>query len=287
MTLKEAVAGRQEDLLQSLRESVQIPSVHGPAADGCPYGTEVRRCLNHALETAAKLGLSCTDMDHQIGWCEYGEGDEMVAVLGHLDVVPAGEGWSFDPFGGDIRDGKIFGRGTMDDKGPTLAALYAMAAIRDAGLPLRRRIRLLFGTNEETGSQDMKYYRAHGGELPVMGFTPDGEYPVINGEKGLVNVTFRKSYTQSGPVRLIRLSGGSAPNVVPASASAQLVCSPELAARLAAASTETVHCTIVEGGVVIEALCFSAHGSTPEQGTNAIGLLMGFLKDIPLSDDVA
>ena len=287
MTLKEAVAGRQEDLLQSLRESVQIPSVHGPAADGCPYGTEVRRCLNHALETAAKLGLSCTDMDHQIGWCEYGEGDEMVAVLGHLDVVPAGEGWSFDPFGGDIRDGKIFGRGTMDDKGPTLAALYAMAAIRDAGLPLRRRIRLLFGTNEETGSQDMKYYRAHGGELPVMGFTPDGEYPVINGEKGLVNVTFRKSYTQSGPVRLIRLSGGSAPNVVPASASAQLVCSSELAARLAAASTETVHCTIVEGGVVIEALGVSAHGSTPEQGTNAIGLLMGFLKDIPLSDDVA
>ena len=87
-----------------------------------------------------------------MGWCEFGEGDEMIAVLGHLDVVPEGEGWTFDPFGGEIRDGKIFGRGLMDDKGPTMAALYAMAALRDSGLPLKRRIRILFGTNEETGS---------------------------------------------------------------------------------------------------------------------------------------
>ena len=116
----------------------------------------------------------------------------MVAVLGHLDVVPEGDGWSFDPFGGEIRDGKVFGRGAMDDKGPTIAALYALAALRDSGLPIRRRIRLLFGTNEETGSNDMKYYRSHGGEIPVMGFTPDGEYPVINGEKGLINVNFSR-----------------------------------------------------------------------------------------------
>jgi succinyl-diaminopimelate desuccinylase len=287
MTLREAVDSGREDLLQSLRESVRIPSVQGPAAEESPYGVEVRRCLEHALETAEKLGLACGDMDHQVGWCEIGEGDELVAVLGHLDVVPAGEGWSFDPFGGELRDGKIFGRGTMDDKGPTLAAMYAMAAIRKAGLPLRRRIRLLLGTNEETGSQDMKYYVAHGGELPVMGFTPDGEYPVINGEKGIVNVTFRRTYTQEGPVRLVELSGGSAPNVVPASASARLTCTPELAARLAVSGTERVRCTAVEGGVLVEAAGVSAHGSTPEQGVNAIGLLARFLKDLPLSAGAA
>ena len=82
----------------------------------------------------------------------------------------------------------------MDDKGPTMAALYAMAALRDSGLPLKRRIRILFGTNEETGSNDMKYYKSHGGELPVMGFTPDGEYPVINGEKGIINVNYEEDY---------------------------------------------------------------------------------------------
>ena len=222
-----------------------------------------------------------------MGWCEYGDGPEMIAVLGHLDVVPEGEGWSFDPFGGEIRDGKIFGRGTMDDKGPTMAALYALAAIRDTGLPLRRRIRLLLGTNEETGSQDMKYYRAHGGELPVMGFTPDGEYPVINGEKGIVNVTYHKDYAQTGDVRLTRLSGGSAPNVVPAAARAEIACPAELAARLASESTETVVWTPRPGGAVLEVRGVSAHGSTPELGENAIGRMMQALAALPLRGGAA
>lgn len=175
MTLKKAVELQKEPFLQSLAESIRIRSVQEPPADGAPYGPNVRKCLDHALAVSKGLGFRTTDLDHQMGWCEFGEGDEMIAVLGHLDVVPEGEGWTFDPFGGEIRDGKIFGRGSMDDKGPTMAALYAMAALRDSGLPLKRRIRILFGTNEETGSNDMKYYKSHGGELPVMGFTPDGE----------------------------------------------------------------------------------------------------------------
>ena len=283
MNLKEAVAARQEELLRSLQESIRIPSVEGAHEEGAPYGREVRRCLDHALATAEKLGLTCGQMDQQVGWCEYGEGQEMVAVVGHLDVVPAGEGWTFDPFGGEIRDGKVFGRGSMDDKGPTVAAMYALAALRDTGLPLRRRIRLLLGTNEETGSQDMKYYLAHGGELPVLGFTPDGEYPVINGEKGIINATFRKTYDQTGPVRLVRLSGGSAPNVAPASASAEIACPPETAREIAARSAEKIRCTVTDTGVLVEARGVSAHGSTPELGENAIGRLVQFLKDIPLS----
>ncbi|MDY3282746.1 dipeptidase PepV [Dysosmobacter sp.] len=287
MTLKEAVSARQEELLRSLQESIRIPSAEGPAEEGAPYGREVRRCLDHALATAEALGLTCGRMDQQVGWCEYGDGEEMVAVVGHLDVVPAGEGWTFDPFGGEIRDGKVFGRGAMDDKGPTVAAMYALAALRDTGLPLRRRIRLLLGTNEETGSQDMKYYRAHGGELPVLGFTPDGEYPVINGEKGIINATFRKTYCQTGPVRLTRLTGGSAPNVTPASAAAEIACPPETAAEIAARSAEKVRCTATDTGVLVEALGVSAHGSTPELGENAIGRLMAFLKGVPLSGGAA
>ena len=287
MELKEAVELRKDQLLTSLQESIRIRSVEDIPTEDAPYGTGIRRCLDHALSTAAGLGFAVTDLDHQMGWCEYGEGEEMIAVLGHLDVVPEGEGWSFDPFGGEIKDGKLFGRGSMDDKGPTFAALYALAALRDTGLPLKRRIRILFGTNEETGSNDMKYYKSHGGELPVMGLTPDGEYPVINGEKGIINVDFRASYRQNGPVVLKSIHGGSAPNVVPASASADLSCPEELAEKLQEESGDTIVCTPTEDGVHVEAMGVSAHGAAPELGVNAIGLLLGFLDNLPLSGDLA
>lgn len=98
MTLKEAVELQKEPLLQSLAESIRIRSVQEPPAAGAPYGPNVRKCLDHALAVSKGLGFRTTDLDHQMGWCEFGEGDEMIAVLGHLDVVPEGEGWTFDPF---------------------------------------------------------------------------------------------------------------------------------------------------------------------------------------------
>lgn len=280
MELKEYVVQQQDALLKSLQESIRIPSVREDDDSGAPYGANVRRCLHHALETAEQLGFQVTNMDDQMGWCELGDGPEMVAVLGHLDVVPAGDGWSGDPFSGEIEQGKVFGRGSMDDKGPTMASLYALKALKESGLTLKRRIRLLFGTNEETGSADMKYYIAHGGELPVMGFTPDGEYPVINGEKGIVNLTFDRSWNQSGSVRLIKLNGGEAPNVVPATASVQLQCSEEVAKQMCADLPEKVSATLIPDGVLIEAQGVSAHGSTPEQGENAIGRLLLALKNL-------
>ena len=125
-------------------------------------------------------GVSTYNMDGQCGYAEMGEGDGMVAVLGHLDVVPEADGWSHPAYDPVVRDGRMYGRGTIDDKGPVVSALYAMKAVRDAGIPLTRRVRLIFGCNEETGAADMKYYLAHGGEIPEAGFTPDGEYPLIN-----------------------------------------------------------------------------------------------------------
>lgn len=289
MRLHDAVDLQKEPLLKTLQESIRIRSVEDTPTPEAPYGIGVRTCLDHALQTARSLGFSTTDLDHQMGWCEYGEGDEMIAVLGHLDVVPEGDGWSFPPFGGDIQDGKIFGRGSMDDKGPTIASLYALAALRDSGLPLKRRIRILFGTNEETGSNDMKYYKEHGGELPVMGFTPDGEYPVINGEKGIINVDFQTSYTQDGPLILTRISGGSAPNVVPAAAMAELNCSPDLKTEIKQllAETERITCTETDTGIHLEAIGVNAHGASPELGINAIGLLLSALDKLPLSPALA
>lgn len=287
MDLNAYVRKMEPALLACLQENLRIPSVQGPAEPGKPYGSAVRESLDHVLAAAEKLGFSTVNMDGQLGWCEYGEGEEMVAVLGHLDVVPAGDGWSFDPWGGEIRDGRIFGRGTMDDKGPSIAALFALAALRDSGLPIRRRIRLIFGCNEESGSGDMKYYLAHGGEIPVMGFTPDGEYPVINGEKGIINVTYGRELDQIGELRLLSIHGGTAPNVVPASASAKLACPRELAERIARLSAPKLRYTVTEQGLFVESEGVNAHGSTPELGENALGRLVLALDTLPLEGQTA
>lgn len=287
MELNQHVLDQEPQLLSCLQESLRIPSVREEAVEGAPYGIPVRRCLDHALSTAKALGFRTENMDGHLGWCEYGDGDEMVAVLGHLDVVPAGDGWTFDPWGGEIRDGRVWGRGAIDDKGPTIAALFALAALRDSGLPLRRRIRLLFGCCEETSSFDMKHYLAQGGEIPLMGFTPDGEYPVINGEKGIINAAFSRPLCQSGSLKLLAIHGGTAPNVVPAAAWARLGCSRELAEKIGKTALPKVCFTQEAGGVLVEAQGVSAHGSTPELGENAIGRLLLALDRLPFSGDTA
>ena len=286
MTLNERVLAMQNDLLACLQENLRIPSVEEAPAEGAPYGIPCRESLDHVLKTAAELGFRTENVDGHMGWCEYGEGEEMIAVLGHLDVVPAGDGWSFDPWGGEIKDDRIFGRGTMDDKGPSIAALYALAALRDSGLPLKRRIRILFGCNEETGARDVKYYLANGGEIPAMGFTPDAEYPVINGEKGIINVTYGRSYAQTGELKLISINGGTAPNVTPAAASAALACSQEMAAKLTALTFPKVTITATENGIQVDAEGVNAHGSTPWQGENAIGRLVLALDSMPFEGEV-
>ena len=115
MDLHSHVLAQQEQLIACLQENLQIPSVQGDAQDGAPYGVHVRRSLDHVLETAEKLGFRTVNVAGHLGWCEYGEGEEMVAVLGHLDVVPAGDGWTCDPWGGELRDGRLWGGGTTDD----------------------------------------------------------------------------------------------------------------------------------------------------------------------------
>ena len=287
MNLNELVLARKEAFLSCLQENLHFPSVEGPAEPGAPYGIHARRSLDHVLKTAAAMGFRTCDVDGHVGWCEYGDGEEMVAVLGHLDVVPAGDGWTVDPWGGEIIGDRIYGRGTMDDKGPSIAALFALDALRESGLPLRRRIRLLFGCNEETGAQDVKYYLDHGGEIPVMGFTPDAEFPVINGEKGIINAHCKRSFTQTGDLKLVTLQGGTASNVVPAYAKAELACSAELARKIAETRLDKVTFTLTQSGVTVEAEGISAHGSTPWVGENAIGRLILALKGLPFEGEMA
>ena len=151
-SLVDSIIERDRDkLIASLQESIRIPSTEGTPEEGAPFGKQVKKALDHALDTAEKLGLRAENHEGYVGCVELGEGEEMLGVICHLDVVPEGTGWKHPPYGAVIDDGVMYGRGTLDDKGPAFAAIYALAAIKEAGIPLKRRIRVILGTNEETG----------------------------------------------------------------------------------------------------------------------------------------
>ena len=274
MNFDRELDARESELIESLQELIRIRSV-GEEAGAHPFGDGPHACLMACLALGERLGFRTARPDDMAGDVEYGSGEEMVAVLGHLDVVPEGDGWNYPPYGAVIDNGRLYGRGAVDDKGPTVAALYALRAIADSGVALSRRIRVIFGLNEEKGSLCIKHYVNKGEELPVMGFTPDGEYPIINGEKGIVTATFVRRLSADGAKRIAAFSAGIAANVVPEFATAELTFAPE--GKL----PEKVSAT----GTRVEARGVNAHGSTPELGENAIGRLLLALDGLGLSGD--
>lgn len=182
MELNERIEELREEIIKSTQDLVKIKSVEEEAKEGKPFGEGVAKTLDRALEISSELGFKTVNMDGYVGYAEYGEGEDYVAVLAHLDVVPEGDGWIHPPYGAEIHDGKMYGRGTMDDKGPIMSALYGLKAIKDLKLPLSKKVRIIFGTDEETGSEDIAYYLQRE-KAPIAGFTPDAEYPIIYAEK--------------------------------------------------------------------------------------------------------
>jgi succinyl-diaminopimelate desuccinylase len=256
----EYIRSRQDEIINSVLESVKINSVEGMPEEGMPFGRGVNDALEHALKLADKMGFRTKNADGYFGYAEYGEGEEMVAVLGHMDIVPVGDDWTFDPWG-EIVDDRIYGRGTLDDKGCIIGALYALDAVRKLAGSLKRRVRIIFGTNEETGSKDMVKYNEME-ETPVMGFTPDADYPVIFSEKGIARVVLEKRITDGS---LLMAKAGNAVNIVPGTAAMSFIAGNELQHLMA------------EG--------IPAHGSTPELGKNAISALMKKAADYGTAGD--
>ena len=179
--ITEFIYSHREELINTVKELVEIPSVKGTAAQGAPFGADPRRALDKMLEICAQHGFETACHDDVMGTADYDpSGDIGLGILCHLDVVPAEPlNWSYPPFKLTRRDGKLFGRGVIDDKGPCSAALYALYCVKELGFPLKKGVRLLFGTDEENGSNDLEIYcRSH--ELPPMVFTPDGSFPLSN-----------------------------------------------------------------------------------------------------------
>ncbi len=287
MDFKEQVDGIMNDLVKDIQGLVQIKSVEAPADGDMPFGKGVQDALEYTLRLGESMGFAVKNVDNYAGHIEFGEGEDILAVLAHLDVVPEGSNWDFEPYGGTIENGRIYGRGTIDNKGPAVSALYAMKLLKDAGAPVNKRIRLILGTNEETGWKGINYYMDHE-ETPTMGFTPDADFPAIHGEMGILVFDLVKKFNDriaDGGIEILKVTGGNAPNMVPDYAEAHLKVTKEIGHILEAYNSDKDASLkmVKEGDVtIIQSYGVSAHGSTPGAGKNAISYLMDFLNYIDL-----
>lgn len=278
-TLNAKVLELKDDMIASIQQNMRIESVRGESAPGAPYGEGPKAALDDVLALGEKLGFHTGQADNRVGWIEYGEGEEMVGILGHVDVVPAGDGWTHPAFGAEIHDGVLWGRGCLDDKGPVIMAVYALKAIRDLNLPIDRRIRVLFGSDEECGSSCVKYYVENGYEMPTIGFTPDAQFPAIFCEKGTSNFLAGTKIYNKGEIDVEYFGGGVAANVVPP------VCKLIVNGPLKVTPEEGITVTEETGKTIVEATGFSAHGSTPELGVNAVVKLLNAVKENDFGGD--
>ncbi|MDO4833620.1 MAG: dipeptidase PepV [Bacillota bacterium] len=287
------------EMLASLSKLISIPSVAVKGKGGKPFGQEVDEVYRTMLKMAEDDGFHTFDADGYGGHIDYeGTEDGIVAVVGHLDVVPEGDGWDFDPYGGEIADGFLRGRGAMDDKGPVIASYYGMKALKECGFEPAETVRMILGLDEETNWEGMDYYIERVGDLPDCGFTPDGDFPVIRAEMGILIFDMIKKLPASRGkgLELSSVKGGTAANSVPDFAKAVVSDTAgggyESIREMIAACREEYGWKISGRGIgksfEISVRGKSAHGAKPEQGVNAISILMDFLGRLNfLNDGVA
>ena len=248
------------DTVKAIQELIRIDSTNQPAEEGMPFGKGAARALQAFLSCAAAMGFETRNYDNYVGEVLFGEG-EPFAILAHLDVVPAGSGWTHAPFGGEIENGKLYGRGAMDDKGPAVVCLYALKALKDEGFQPRKTIKLIVGCNEECGWGCIDHYKQCA-EMPKVGFTPDADFPVIYAEKGILHVKF---YFPVENAPFTALYGGKGVN---------MVCDEAFAQCDKTEGAERYSLRVEDGLLVSRGV--SAHGSTPEKGKNALEPLFAY-----------
>ena len=194
--IEDYIDSKKEEIIKEVCEIVKIPSVNEISTDtNKPFGENVNKALEHFLKLGERLGFRTKNIDGYCGYVEFGEGKEMLGIIGHLDVVPVGDGWSYLPFDPVIADGKLYGRGSTDDKGPVIAALYAMKAVKEL-CKVNKRVRLIVGLNEENDWKCIEHYKKVE-EMPTLGFSPDADFPCIYAEKGLLSVYISKKIEEN------------------------------------------------------------------------------------------
>ena len=258
----------------ALQELIRIPSVKAPPDGSMPFGADIQKALDAALVLAQKLGFATKDIDGYAGVAEAGQGKEALGILAHLDVVPAGEGWSMPPFSAELRDGLVYGRGSTDDKGPAVSVLYALAAVRATEIPLSRRVQIIFGCDEESGWACMDHY-SKTQRMPDLAFSPDAEYPLVYSERAILHATYQLKLSGSR----VRANSGERPNVVPGTAEAYVPCA---VASLPQREGLRISAQPEADGSKISVTGLGSHAATPHRGKNALLFLLQALKELPL-----
>ncbi|PTR46190.1 dipeptidase PepV [Geobacillus thermodenitrificans] len=282
---------RKDDLVRDVQALVRIPSVRddSEAQPGAPFGLKVAEALDYMLTRGQAEGFRVKNVDGFAGHVEMGQGEKLIGVLGHIDVVPPGDGWTVDPFSAHVRDGRIYGRGAIDDKGPTIAAFYAMKIVKELGLPLSKRVRLIIGGDEESDWRCVDHYFKHE-EMPDIGFVPDADFPIIYAEKGIIDADLQYRLTgseETGEMTLRSLQAGRRYNMVPDAAEAVVEGAglEEWSSRYERFCRDHgLNGNIRHSGeaAVLTLEGVAAHGAEPERGKNAGVYLAQFLASLPL-----
>ncbi|MBU5212625.1 dipeptidase PepV [Heyndrickxia oleronia] len=288
----EEVLKRKEDLIKDLQGILKIKSVldEENSTPNAPLGQGVKDALQYLLDLGEKDGFTTKNVGDLAGHLEMGDGKDLLGILCHVDVVPEGDGWSVDPYGGEVKDGKIYSRGASDDKGPTMAAYYAMKIVKELGLPIEKRVRMIIGTDEESNWRCVEHYFKHE-EMPSIGFAPDADFPIINAEKGIADYDIVLPFSvieEQADITLLSFQSGRRYNMVPDFASAVLTFDGEKTDILQRYSDFLQKIGlkgkyfIDNGELHLELEGVSAHGMEPKNGKNAGLLLTTFLNELDL-----
>ncbi len=281
-------------IIADIMDLVRIPSILSEKkSEEAPFGENVKKCLDEILRKGQDMGFVTRNIDGYVGEMDMGNGPDLIGILCHSDVVAAGEGWNTEPFEPQVIDGKLYGRGSSDDKGPLVVCMHAVKKLMDDGkIPANVTIRIIVGTNEEEDWDDMKHYKRVRKEFPRYSIIPDGMFPLIYCEKGLYDVNFvyhgNSCASPDAEVELISIEGGLARNVVPARAQAKLRAAADQVESVSASISEVIEAQGVDGKVAcggnivtVSVTGKSAHAMNPEKGVNAISQLMGLLGSFP------
>ncbi|WAA11763.1 dipeptidase PepV [Fervidibacillus halotolerans] len=283
----EEVEKRKDALLKDAVQLIQIKSVldEQHATDDAPLGKGVRDALLYMLKKGEQEGFITKNVDQLAGHIEFGEGKELVGILCHVDVVPEGEGWTYPPYEGVIKDGKLYGRGALDDKGPTMAAFYAMKIVKELNLPLTKRVQMIIGTDEESEWRCVTHYFQKE-EMPNVGFAPDADFPIIFAEKGIADfdlIYHGEKTSENETFEVIEFVSGRRYNMVPDDAKAVLFYR-EKPEEITENFADFLKTHSLEGKVHMDEhrITFtikgkSAHAMEPKNGVNAGLYLASFL----------
>jgi len=283
--VQEWLRSHEDDLLRDTIAMLKIPSIESDPEPGAPFGAENRRALDFALALSQQYGFRTKDVDGYCGYAEVGEGSAMVMTLGHLDVVPIGPGWKHEPFGAELDEGYVYARGASDDKGPTMAAFYAIRAIAECVPDLDVRYRAVFGCNEESGFKCVARY-CETEEMPTLGVAPDSGWPLYHAEKGIANVVLSVpiAFGKASGLTLEHMEGGQRPNIVIDSCSARVAVSDaamkHVREKLEDSWDKNLSFRWEGQTLVVEAKGKAAHGAMPYYGDSAAARLFRFLMAI-------